>query len=88
MQANPVFPSINEASELIVAPENLLPDLCTFDVYRHVFYCYLVRQLLLYNNILDLSTFIYSFIQFFFHTFSGCFLSSDCRHTKMRISRV
>ena len=62
MQTNPVFPSINEASELIVAPEDLLPVSCAFEVYIHVFYYYLVRQPLLYNNILDLSTFICSFI--------------------------
>ena len=73
MQTNPVFPSINEASELIVAPEDLLPVSCAFEVYIHVFYYYLVRQLLLYNNILDLSTFICSFIHAFFHTFSGRF---------------
>lgn len=64
MQTNPVFPSINEASELIVAPEDLLPVSCAFEVYIHVFYYYLVRQPLLYNNILDLSTFIHTF----FHT--------------------
>ena len=69
MQTNPVFPSINEASELIVAPEDLLPASCAFEVYIHVFYYYLVRQLLLYNNILDLSTFICSFI----HAFSTPF---------------
>ena len=79
MQTNPVFPSINEASELIVAPEDLLPVSCAFEVYIHVFYYYLVRQLLLYNNILDLSTFICSFIHAFPHLFrllSGSFPAS------------
>lgn len=73
MQTNPVFPSINEASELIVAPEDLLPVSCAFEVYIHVFYHYLVRQLLLYNNILDLSTFIHAF----FHTQAGVRYSID-----------
>ena len=78
MQTNPVFPSINEASELIVAPEDLLPVSCAFEVYIHVFYYYLLRHLLLYNNILDLSTFICSFIHAFFFFFSGRFPAAFC----------